>query len=63
MIMLRHCGKLRKPTLIVVLSLVCGCGDETTRMAGTIDLPNKERSRPDVKGLAKTKISPKSSKP
>lgn len=41
--------------LVASLTGVLGCGDESSRLAGTIELPSKERGRPDVKQLAKAK--------
>jgi hypothetical protein len=50
-----------RAVIAVVLSLVCGCGDETTRLAGTIDLPKKVHSQPTVKNIAKARSNTKTS--
>jgi hypothetical protein len=59
MITLRRFNLLTVPSLAVAMVLVCGCGDETTRMSGTIDLPKKEHSQPVVKKVVKNKSNVK----
>jgi hypothetical protein len=48
--------------VVVILALMCGCGDETSRMAGTIDMPKKEHAQPSGKGFAKTGHDSKAAK-
>ena len=36
-----------------------GCGDDPSRMAGTIDVPKRVRPRPDGKGMITTKPAPR----
>ena len=36
-----------------------GCGDDPARMAGTIDVPKRERPRPDGKGMITNRPDPR----
>ncbi|QEH38180.1 hypothetical protein OJF2_67780 [Aquisphaera giovannonii] len=38
--------------LSLVLGAIAGCGDEASRMAGTIDLPERNAAKPDFKQAA-----------
>ena len=38
-----------------------GCGDDPSRLAGTIDVPKRERPRPDSKGTIIKKDDPRTS--
>lgn len=38
--------------LALALATAAGCGDETQRMAGTLDFPDRSTARPDMKQAA-----------
>ncbi|WP_165229819.1 hypothetical protein [Aquisphaera insulae] len=38
--------------LVVILGAIAGCGDEPSRNAGTIDMPERSTAKPDLKQAA-----------
>jgi hypothetical protein len=63
MMMYSKVKMLRMATFALTVSLLCGCGDETTRLAGTIDLPKKDHAQPVTKKIVQSKHGKTTTKP